>query len=64
MGAPVDDAFEDLAGLAARGQVIDKGDDVRFLVAAQQKRAVETATRALAGAAHRDLVPQSAAAEQ
>ena len=43
VGAPRGDAFEHLAGLAARRRVIDRRQNVGLLMAGQQKGAVELA---------------------
>src|SRR5229473_852432 len=64
MPAPRRDAFDQLAGLPARNAMVDRGDDVRFVAAADDKGAVEPAARILA--CHRDarLMPHGPPAEQ
>src|SRR5262249_14595976 len=62
--APGGDAFEELAGLAAPGEMINGRDDIGLLAAGGDKPANESATGALAGALDMGFTAQSAAAEQ
>ena len=57
-------ALDEFAGLPAGRGVIDLGDDIGLVIAADQERAVEPNAARLARQAYIGLVPHTAAAEQ